>query len=85
MGVVGEDLVRDRIDVLIVLILAEGKLNQIAGLQRRAVDGICAMFLEPWQDIGEIEYSASRCTDWVLEWLEGEGAEIVWESLKGLA
>lgn len=58
MGVVGEDLVRDRIDVLIILVLAEGKFDQIAGLQRRAVDGICAMFLEPWQDVGEIENGA---------------------------
>lgn len=40
------------------------------------------MFLDPWQDVGEIKYDSCGCADRMREGLEGEGAEIEWQTLE---
>lgn len=40
------------------------------------------MLLDPWQDVGEIKYDSCGCADRMREGLEGEGAEIEWQTLE---
>lgn len=70
MGVVGKDLVGDRINVFAVIVLRKVELDQVGRLQRSAIDGIGAVLLEPWEDVCEVEDGSFIGADWVLEWLE---------------
>jgi len=40
------------------------------------------MFLQPWDDVGEIEYGSISGTDWMLEWLKAKCTVIERKSLK---
>lgn len=85
MRVVSEDLERHGIDHLALIVLREIKLNQFGALHRKARDGIGAVFLEPGEDVGEVEDGAVARADGVGEGLEGNGAEVEGESLEGCA
>ena len=41
------------------------------------------MFGKPWQDVVDVEDCAFKGTDGGFEGLEGEGAEIEWETFEG--
>lgn len=43
------------------------------------------MFLEPREDVGEVENGSVGRADWVVEGLEGDGAKVEWKSLEGCA
>jgi hypothetical protein len=74
--VVGEDLESDRINVLSIVILHKVQLDQLRALEWFSIDRVCSMLLDPWQDVGEVEYGTFGCADWVLEWLKGHRAEV---------
>ena len=56
MGVICKDLERDRIHYLPIIVVMEMELDQLIRLQRLASDRIRAMFLQPWEYVGDVEY-----------------------------
>lgn len=83
MRVVCEDLERDRIDILALLVLGEVELGQLAAFQRRTGDWVRAMLLQPRQDVGQVERRPIGGADGMLKRLEGDGAEVEGQALEG--
>lgn len=52
-----------------VLILLHVKLQQVAVVQLLAVDGVGAVFFEPWDNVGNVEDGTVARADRVAEWL----------------
>jgi len=80
MRVVGEDLVSHRIDIFSIIVLRKVEFDQLAGLHRRAIDGIRSMLLQPGEDICEVEGRSIGRADWMLERLQGQGTKVEGES-----
>lgn len=81
--VVGEDLERDRIDILAVLVFRKVERDEVVALQRRAVGGIRVRVLrEPGEDVGEVEDGAGRGAHGVREGLQRNGAVVEREPLE---
>lgn len=40
------------------------------------------MFLQPWDDVGEVEYGSISSADWMLEWLKAKCAVIEGKSFE---
>ena len=84
MRVVRKDLVGNRIDHLVLIVLEEVQLDQIGGLEGLSVDGVGAVFGEPWEDVVGVEDCAFGGTDGGFEGLEGEGAKVEGETFEGV-
>ena len=69
MRVVRKDLVGNRIDHLALVILQEMQLDQIRSPEGLSVDGVGAVFGEPWEEVGGIEDGAFGGTDGGFEGL----------------
>lgn len=82
MCIIRQDLVGNRVDVIALLVLRDGELDQVGAFQRRPIHRIRPMLLNPRQDVCEIEDSSCGCADRMRKWLEGEGAEIKWQALE---
>jgi hypothetical protein len=83
MRIVREDLEGDRIAELARFVLVYVELEELVVGELLACDGVCAMFFEPRDYVGELEDCTVRSTDRVLVGLEGEGAEVVRETFEG--
>ena len=75
MGIIREDLVRDRINVLAIVVLGEVQLDELGAFERRARDRVGAVLLEPGQDVGQVEDGAVGRADWMRKRLQRDGAE----------
>lgn len=83
MSIIGKHLERHGINILAFVILGKVEFDEVATLQRLAIDRVLATMLpQPWEDVGKVEDGAVGGADGVLEGLEGEGAEVVWEALE---
>lgn len=76
MGVIRKNLIRDGVDIFAGVVLRDRQLNQIRALERRSVNGIRPVLLNPGQDICEVENRAGLRTDGMLEGLQRERAEL---------
>lgn len=72
MCVVRQDLEGDWINIVAVLIFCEGQLDELGALQRRSVDRVCPMFLDPRENVREVEERSIVCADRMRERLKGE-------------
>lgn len=68
--VVCKHLVRDRIGVLALVVSGEIELDEILAAKRLSIDGVRSMLLQPREDIGKVEYSPLRGTDWMIKRLQ---------------
>ena len=82
MCVIRKNLVRDRIDILALIVLGEVELDEVTALQSLAIYGVRAMLLYPWQNVSEVEDGAFGGADGVFEGLERDGAEVEGEALE---
>ena len=82
VGIVGEDFVRDGVDILVIVVLCKVEFDKVCRLERRAVDGVRSMLLQPRQDVGEVECRSLVGAHWMLEGLQREGAEVEGQSLE---
>lgn len=98
VGVVGEDLVRDRVDQVALAVAEAGaggvglgvarkvELDEVTRMQGLAVDGVLARVLvEPGADDLDVEDGAVGGADGVLEGLEARGAEVEGQAAEGRA
>lgn len=76
MRVIREHLIRHRIDVFVRLVLGNIQLDEVRCFERGSVDGIRAVFFDPWEDYCEVEDCPGCGADGVGEGLEGERAEV---------
>lgn len=83
MGIVGEDLVSDRIHHLSIIVLGEVEFDQLVGFERGASYGVGAVLLQPWENVGDVEYGAVGTADRVVERLQRNGAEVERQALEG--
>ncbi len=78
MGVVRKNLEGHWIHHLPFIILVEMELYQLIRSQRLSSDRIRAMFLQPWENIGNVENGPINGADRMGKRLQGDGAEIIW-------
>lgn len=78
MGIIRKDLESHWIHHFPFIVLVEVELYQLIRSQGLTRDRIRAMFLQPWEDIGNVEDCPVNGADGMGERLQGDGAEIVW-------
>lgn len=83
--VVRENFVCDRINHLSVIVLRKVELHEFGGFEGGAIDRVRSMLQQPRQNVVDVEDGAVRCADGGFEGLEGDGAEVEWESFEGRA
>lgn len=82
MRIVREHLESNRIYHLPILILCEFELDEITLFERSPIDGIVTMLLQPWEDIGEVEYRTLWAAHGMIERLQGNGTEVEWQTFE---
>lgn len=80
--VVREDLIRDRIDVLVLGVPRKLQLDQVPLFQRRSVCRVRLVLQQPPQDILMVENHPRGGTHRRREWLQAQCAEVEWKSFE---
>lgn len=83
MGIIGEDLVGNRIHHFSVIVLGEIELDEIARFEWGAGYRVCAVLLQPWENVGDVEYCPVGTADRVVERLKSDGAKVERQTLEG--
>ena len=76
MRVIRKHLERHRVYILSLIVLSKAQLDQLTALERLAIYRVGAVFLDPWQDVGQVKDGALGGADRVFEGLERDGAKV---------
>ena len=76
MGIIRKELVCDGIHYFSILIFGEVEFDEVGRFERCTRYRIGAVSLQPWENVGDVEYCPLWTADRVVERLERDGAEV---------